>query len=120
MREHDIFTFTSNKREGWGAVLNEAMSCGCACVVSDLIGAAPYLIKAGINGYTFKTGDVCSFVSCVQKLIDCREKEKKFNIMLIRQCWIYGIHELQRLISVDWLKVSYVVVLYQLLKVHVR
>lgn len=87
MREHDIFTFTSNKREGWGAVLNEAMSCGCACVVSDLIGAAPYLIKAGINGYTFKTGDIGSFVSYVQKLIDDREKREEiqynaYNTML--------------------------------------
>jgi len=70
MQKHDIFLFTSNKREGWGAVLNEAMSCGCACVVSELIGAAPFLIHDSINGLLFKTGSVEDLVIKVKYLID--------------------------------------------------
>ena len=70
MKQHDIFVFTSNKREGWGAVLNEAMSNGCACVVSDLIGAAQYLIEDGNNGFLFKTGSVESLVSKVELIIN--------------------------------------------------
>ena len=79
MREHDIFTFTSNKQEGWGAVLNEAMSNGCACVASDLIGATPFLIKDRINGYQFKTGDVTDLANKVKNLIDSQELREKIQ-----------------------------------------
>lgn len=53
MRTHDIFCFTSDKNEGWGAVLNEAMSSGCCPVSSIDTGATLYLIKDGVNGLFF-------------------------------------------------------------------
>lgn len=53
MQTHHIFCFTSNKLEGWGAVVNEAMGSGCCPVVSKVTGSAPYLIKEGKNGFTF-------------------------------------------------------------------
>lgn len=53
MRTHDIFCFTSDKKEGWGAVLNEAMSNGCCPVSSIETGSTPYLIKDGVNGFSF-------------------------------------------------------------------
>ena len=53
MYEHDIFLFTSDRNEGWGAVLNEAMSCGCVPVASDAIGSAPYLVSDHKNVYYF-------------------------------------------------------------------
>lgn len=58
MRGADIFLFTSDHREGWGAVVNEAMNAGCVTFASDRVGAAPYLIENGKNGYTFKTKSV--------------------------------------------------------------
>ena len=70
MRSHDIFLFTSDRNEGWGAVLNEAMSNGCAVVASDEIGAVPYLVKHGENGLTFKSKDVNSLFENVKCLID--------------------------------------------------
>ena len=39
MRGADIFLFTSNYLEGWGAVVNEAMQSGCAVVASGEAGA---------------------------------------------------------------------------------
>lgn len=54
MRKHDIFIFTSDRNEGWGAVANESMANGCALVASDVIGSSPYLIKDGENGLMFK------------------------------------------------------------------
>lgn len=53
MRTHDIFCFTSDKNEGWGAVLNEAMSSGCCPVSSIETGSTPFLIKDGVNGFSF-------------------------------------------------------------------
>lgn len=70
MRQHDIFLFTSDKHEGWGAVLNEAMSNGCAVVASDAIGSVPFLIKDGENGYTFRSGNLLSLYHKVTSLIE--------------------------------------------------
>lgn len=55
MRESNIFLFTSNREEGWGAVLSEAMGAGMAVVAGNKIGSAPYLIKDGENGMLFKS-----------------------------------------------------------------
>ena len=51
----DIFIFTSNRREGWGAVLNESMNSGCAVVANEKIGSAKSIILNGQNGLTYKS-----------------------------------------------------------------
>lgn len=55
MEGANIFLFTSDRREGWGAVLNEAMNSGCACIVDEGIGAAGFLIENGKNGFVYST-----------------------------------------------------------------
>lgn len=70
MRDSDIFIFTSNRLEGWGAVLNEAMGNGCCPVASDAVGAAPYLIKDGINGLTYRSGSVDALTKALRRLLD--------------------------------------------------
>lgn len=70
MRRADVFLFTSDYREGWGAVLNEAMNAGCAVVANEGIGAAPYLIPAGSEcGYTYPNGDIDKCKTLVQALV---------------------------------------------------
>lgn len=70
MMKHQIFLMTSDRREGWGAVLNEAMSCGCAVVASNEIGAVPYLINDGENGFVFKSENLDSLFNIVVSIID--------------------------------------------------
>lgn len=70
MREHDIFLFTSDKNEGWGVVLNEAMKNGCVPIASIEAGSTPYLIKDGMNGYIFSQGDIAAVVKYVHQLYD--------------------------------------------------
>ena len=70
MKQAQIFLFTSDKNEGWGAVLNESMSSGCVAVASDVIGSVPYLIKDKINGMIFKSEDVNSLYDNVRFLIE--------------------------------------------------
>lgn len=70
MRLHNIFIFTSDRHEGWGAVLNESMSNGCAVVASDRIGSAPFLVKHQVNGLIYKSGNVRSLFSNVKFLLD--------------------------------------------------
>ena len=57
MEQANIFLFTSDRKEGWGAVVNEAMNSGCAVIGCDAAGAVPYLIQDGVNGLLFHTGD---------------------------------------------------------------
>lgn len=70
MRQHEIFLFTSDRYEGWGAVANEAMANGCVLVASNAIGSTPYLIIEGRNGFSFKSEDVNSLTDCVKHLLD--------------------------------------------------
>ena len=55
MIAHQYFLFTSNRNEGWGAVLNEAMNSGCVCICCSQAGASNYLIKDRVNGFIFKS-----------------------------------------------------------------
>jgi len=70
MKLSDIFLFTSDRNEGWGAVANESMSCGCALVASDAIGSVPYLIEDGKTGLMFRDGDVGSLTEKVEWLLN--------------------------------------------------
>ena len=54
MEKANIFLFTSDYQEGWGAVLNEAMNSGCAVIASHAIGSVPYLIIHNKNGLVYK------------------------------------------------------------------
>lgn len=70
MRQHQIFLFTSDQCEGWGAVANEAMSNGCVVVGSDAIGSTPYLIEDGKNGILFRSAKTTTGIIGKQVIID--------------------------------------------------
>ena len=70
MRRADIFLFTSDKNEGWGAVMNEAMSSACAVVACREIGSVPYLIKDGENGLIYRKRGQDSLYECVSSLME--------------------------------------------------
>ncbi len=57
MQQHHIYVLPSNQHEGWGAVINEALSVGCAIVASDGSGAAKTMIEHQVNGLLFQSGD---------------------------------------------------------------
>lgn len=72
MKHSDIFVSTSDRKEGWGAVVNEAMNSGCAVVAARDIGAAPYLIEDGKNGFMYKACDNKALLKIVKLL--CEDK----------------------------------------------
>lgn len=79
MEEADIFLFTSDYREGWGAVVNESMNSGCALVAGHGIGAVPYLLKDGENGYVYRTGDEKEFIRVASELAKDAGKTEQFG-----------------------------------------
>lgn len=84
MREHEIFLFTSDRNEGWGAVASESMSNGCTLVASNEIGAVPFLVKDGVNGMIFKSRDLNSLYSKVTYLLDNPEERKRMASQAIK------------------------------------
>lgn len=90
MRKNNIFLFTSNKNEGWGAVANEAMSEGCLLIASNATGSAPYLIKDRTNGILFESEKLKSLVEKMEWTLSNPKKAEtiaKEGIKSIRQLW---------------------------------
>lgn len=52
--KNSIFIFPSDRNEGWGNVLGEAMAAGCICFANANAGSTRYLIQNGVNGFVFE------------------------------------------------------------------
>ncbi|WP_195534303.1 glycosyltransferase family 4 protein [Bacteroides finegoldii] len=90
MLSHHIACFTSDRNEGWGAVLNEDMGSGCCPVGSIEAGATPYLIKDGLNGFSFdlkKKNDLFEKVLWLIKHPEERERMSIEAYKTIRDVW---------------------------------
>ena len=90
MRQHHIYVLSSNAQEGWGAVINEAMSEGCTIIASEHAGAAKTLIRHGENGLIFKPKDW----KALGHLLSFAASDKSKRIQLARRG--------QQTIANDW------------------
>ncbi len=79
MKKADIFLFTSDRQEGWGAVANEAMNSGCALVANHMIGAVPYLVQNGENGLVYVDGNNTQLFEQAEKLVGDRQLCRKLG-----------------------------------------
>ncbi|MCI1134700.1 glycosyltransferase [Enterococcus gallinarum] len=90
MKVADVFIFTSDKAEGWGAVLNESMGNACIPVASKLAGSTNYLVQNNVNGFIYD-GSLDSFsdtLKIVLSLPDDRIKNiKKAAYNTIKEEW---------------------------------
>lgn len=90
LRNHDLFVFTSDRGEGWGAVANEAMSEGCVLIGASEIGAVPFLVRNGENGFIFKDKNIDSLFDVVLKAISCDKELEKISYkgyLTIKENW---------------------------------
>jgi glycosyltransferase involved in cell wall biosynthesis len=60
----DVFVLPSH-HEPWGLVVNEAMNAAKPVIVSDRVGAAPDLVRPGVNGWIFPHGDAEALSRCL-------------------------------------------------------
>lgn len=97
-----IHVFPSNRLEGWGAVVNEAMNSGCAVVACEEAGAVPFLIRHGENGLVYRENyqqmkeQVYRLIR--EKTLRCQMAKKAYDT--IRTCWNahYAAEELLRVL----------------------
>ena len=64
-----VFIATSDRNEGWGATINEAMACGCCVVASDAMGSVPWLVDDGKTGLCFHSGSSDSLFRSVTAVL---------------------------------------------------
>lgn len=77
MENSEIFLFTSDRNEGWGAVLNESMNSACAVVANSAIGSVPFLMRHAENGYMYEDGNLDDLYEKVKKLLDDTQERKR-------------------------------------------
>ena len=103
MDNADIALFTSDRREGWGAVVNEAMVGGCAVVASDAAGCSKILIKNGVNGFVYNHANKQEFFDHVLTLAKDKNLRKEIGInanKVLIQKW-NGTEGMKRLLELS-------------------
>jgi glycosyltransferase involved in cell wall biosynthesis len=66
-RAADVFVLPS-VYEPFGVVVNEAMLCGCAVIVSDRVGAARDLVVGGCSGIVYASGDTAALAAALSSV----------------------------------------------------
>ncbi len=97
----DVFVLPSAWEETWGLAVNEAMASGRAVLVSDRVGCAVDLVKPGLNGYIFQSGNEQDLsekmrLFSIEKALQMGQKSRA----IIKE-WSYekGVRELQKLLK---------------------
>ena len=67
----DVLVLPSDGGETWGLVVNEAMACCRPCIVSDVVGCGPDLVRQGQAGATYPVGDVDRLATLMVDLTMC-------------------------------------------------
>ena len=70
MEQSNIYLMTSDRGEGWGAVVNEAMNSGCAVVGNHMVGAVPYLLEHEKCGMIYRDKEDQALFDIVARLVE--------------------------------------------------
>jgi glycosyltransferase involved in cell wall biosynthesis len=68
-RTCDVLVLPSDY-EPWALVINEAAAAGLAIIASDVVGAAPELVRDGVNGRVFPAGDLTRLAASLKEVTD--------------------------------------------------
>lgn len=77
MDKANIFLFTSDEREGWGATLNECMNSACVCIANNAAGATNYLIEHNVDGCIYTDNTVDGIYPFVKQAIGSRSERER-------------------------------------------
>ena len=90
MRGAHIFLFHSDHREGWGAVVSEAMGAGMAVIAGNEAGGPATLIRNGENGLLYHGTDRQEITDLLKQLVrdpDRRERLGRAAYHTIADLW---------------------------------
>lgn len=75
----DLLCLSSLFSETWGLVVNEALTVGIPCVVSDRVGCHFDLIQSGVTGETHRADDIKDLAEKLEITIKLSQKHETFN-----------------------------------------
>lgn len=81
----------SSRYEGFGLVLIEAMSQGCACIACDYKGRQSEIVTNGVSGVTCEPDHVEALVEALRKVIDDDELRNQLQSAAIRRAGDFRI-----------------------------
>jgi len=84
MEKANIYLFTSNRQEGFGVVLSEAMNSGCAVVASATAGSTKLLVSDNVNGRIYENDSSKELCEIVLDLAENPEKCEKLGLNAYR------------------------------------
>lgn len=85
MRSWDVYLFPSQREEGWGVVLAEAMDSGCVAIAGELAGSTPDLIDDGENGFVIPPNDIVKMADSIAWLANNRDACRNIGIKAWRK-----------------------------------
>lgn len=80
MRRLDIYVMPSDREEGWGAALLEAMNECCAVVANKSAGSTLEVVENGKSGFVFDDADIKALSMILAKLIDDGALRRKMGM----------------------------------------
>lgn len=83
-RAADVFVLSS-AYEPFGLVVNEAMLCGCAVIVSDRVGAARDLVVTGWTGIVYPSGDAARLTAALSSVTGSSTQRSAFAEAALRR-----------------------------------
>ena len=80
MEKADILLATSDRGEGWGAVINEAMNSGCVVIADHMMGAVPFLIRHRENGLIYEDGNYLQMCRLTAEMAENQQARRRLGV----------------------------------------
>lgn len=87
----DVLVLPSYQNETWGLVINEVMTGGIPCIVSDKVGCHVDLIEEGITGYTFKSTNTLHLTKKIDEFISTKLNGNDYKSNVLKRISFYSI-----------------------------
>jgi len=81
----DVFVLPSHY-ETFGVVICEAMACGLPVITTEMVGAAPDLVKDGVNGFVVPPGNIGALHCALDEIL--RDKNRRLRMAEASQTMI--------------------------------
>lgn len=80
MEKSEFFLFTSDQKEGWGAVLNESMNSCCVAIANIKAGSTQFLIDGKTNGLIYNDETPKKIANIIADLWKNERKRKQISL----------------------------------------
>lgn len=91
-RSADVLVLPS-EYDAFGVVVNEAMLCGCAAIVSDRVGARFDLVQEGETGFVFPAGDVGALSALLRQILGSPDRLKVLGTAARKRMETWSPHQ---------------------------